>query len=251
MKPIVGDLAGVAYWDRIWAAPAKHSFDPAALANRPLADLIRRFLAPTPTGGLILEAGCADSVITAFVESMGYQTAGLDYSLAGCENFRRKSPRSAVYHADVFAPPPRLLESSDAVFSLGLVEHFSDTTGAIEALAKLVKPGGYMLTVVPNMHGSVGFLQKLLNRTAYDVHVPLTPQDLCAAHVGAEVMETGYLGCVSYGVVNPGQSLVSRVIVAVLARLSLGAMALDRIFRLPRGRAFAPYCYCIARVRGA
>lgn len=245
-RPITGDLAGVAYWDKMWSEAAKTRFDPDALANRDLADLIRRFLGPIPRGGMILEAGCGDSIVTAFVGEQGYQTAGIDYSHAGCEKFRRNAPFAAAHHADVFDPPLTLLGAADGVFSLGMVEHFDHTEDIIMALARLVKPGGYVLTVVPNMHGTVGLLQRLLNRAVYDIHVTLTPHDLRAAHRKLEVVDAGYLGIVSYGVVNPGPSFIARAIIGALARLSLPVMATGL---RATSRFFSPYCYCLARVQ--
>jgi SAM-dependent methyltransferase len=237
------DLAGKAYWDDVWSAPAKPAFDPATRSNRPLVGLLDRFLGHVPPGGSVIEAGCADSVVTPYIHDRGFRTAGLDYSEEGCAKFRRSSPQSSVTCADIFAPPPDLLGQADAAFSLGLVEHFTDTGSVIAAIGRLVKPGGVVLTVVPNMHGTVGFLQKLLNRRAFDVHVPLTPEQLVAAHDGV-IIEAGYLGSAGYGVINHGYKLIPRATVSILARGSLLAQG------LPVSRAFSPHAYCMVRMTG-
>jgi SAM-dependent methyltransferase len=243
MSAAASDLAGVAYWDEVWEAPTKTAFDSTNLYNRQLAALMRRFLEPVSKCGLILEAGCGDSIVTSFVADQGFRTAGIDYSEAGCDKFRRNAPGSMGYQADIFDPPAQLLGAADGVFSLGLVEHFTDTTATIAALARLVRPDGYVLTVVPNLRGTVGWLQKLLNRAAFDVHVPLAPSDLRAAHSDLEVIDADYMGGISYGVVNPGKSVLSRSVVGLLSRLSRIPLAL----KVPSVQAFAPYCYCLAR----
>lgn len=235
------DLAGVSYWDKVWDAPSKNAFDPNARANKQLASLLQHFLCHVPDRGFIVEAGCADSTIAPFLSSLGYCTAGIDYSETGCVAFQRSAPGSAVYHADIFNPPRQLIKAADAVYSLGLVEHFTHTAAVIGALARLVKPGGFLLTVVPNMHGTVGTLQRILNRRAFEVHVALTPQDLVRASQ-SEVLQADYLGGAGYGVINPGDAWLSRAIVGALARVSV--LARD----LPVSRAFSPHLYCLSRV---
>lgn len=235
------DLAGVSYWEKVWSAPTKPAFDPNARPNQQLAALLRRFLTHVPDRGLIAEAGCADSTIAPFLGSLGYCMAGIDYSEAGCAALLRSAPGSAVYHADIFDPPRQLIKAADAVYSLGLVEHFTDTAAVMGALARLVKPGGVLLTVVPNMHGTVGTLQRVLNRRAFEIHVALTPQDLVQASQ-FEVLQADYLGGAGYGVINPGDAWLSRAIVGALARMSV--LARD----LPVSRAFSPHLFCLSRI---
>lgn len=235
------DLAGNQYWEDVWSAAPKPTFNPASIANRPLVELLDRFLAHVPAGSLVLEAGCADSVVTPYIHGLGYRTAGIDYSAKGCAKFRQSSPMSAVIQADIFDPPSEMLEKADAVFSLGLVEHFTDTTAAIQALSRFVKPGGVLLTVVPNMYGTVGWLQRTLNKRAFDLHVRLTPAQLVAAH-DCDVTSSGYLGSMGFGVVNHGYRPVPRALIGALARASLLACW------IPCSRAFSPHLYCVARV---
>lgn len=243
----MNDLAGTDYWNRVWAAEAKPAFNPEAIENRALVRLLRRFLATAPKGGLIIEAGCADSVVMPYIHGLGYRTAGLDYSEPGCDKFRLASPLSEAHCCDIFDPPGYLLGRSDAIYSLGLVEHFTDTREVIDALARFLKPVGTMLTIVPNMHGTVGALQKCLNRRAFDVHVALTPRDLRHAHSGLSATEYGYLSPVGYGVVNHGYKPLPRAVVGFLSRASMPLLALDERHRLPRTRMFSPHAYCIAR----
>ncbi len=103
-----------------------------------------------------------------------------------------------------------------------------------------------MLTIVPNMYGSVGMLQKLLNRGAYDVHVRLDRADLASAHASMRVVDCGFLSPVGFGVVNPGKRVLPRAIVGALARASKLPRMIDRVVTLPKWPILAPHLYCIA-----
>jgi len=242
----VMDRAGVAYWDKIWSEKSKQKYNPYAYDNADLTKIIDKWLINTNKSDSVIEIGCADSIILPYINSMGYPTVGVDYSQAGCEKFAAQSPGSELHCADMFSPPEHLIGRAGALISMGLVEHFNDTRAAVAALAGFLKPGGTMLTVIPNMYGSVGFLQRVLNRTAYDVHVRLSPDDLADAHAGLVDVRSGYLSAVGYGVVNHGYKMPGRLIVAGLARFSTLLAGIDNHLGLPRTRAFSPHCWCIA-----
>jgi SAM-dependent methyltransferase len=87
-----------------------------------------------------------------------------------------------LFLGDLFDPSIVPRARYDFVFSLGLVEHFADGTAAVRALADLLKPGGTLLTIVPNLTGTWGFIQKRLDRAVYDVHIRHTPATLDELH---------------------------------------------------------------------
>jgi hypothetical protein len=67
------------------------------------------------------------------------------------------------------------------------VEHFVDGISAVRALAQFLKPGGLMLTVIPNLIGLWGKVQRRLDRSVYDLHVLYTPSSLDELHRRAEL----------------------------------------------------------------
>jgi SAM-dependent methyltransferase len=107
---------------------------------------------------------------------------GIDYSDVGCKKteyiLNKASVSGEVILADMFDPPQELIGKFDIVCSFGVIEHFEDTPKALHAAAAFVKPGGFILTTVPNMHGVNGFLQKLFSKQIYDIHKTLDGADL-------------------------------------------------------------------------
>ncbi len=97
--------------------------------------------------------------------------------------------------ADLFAPPPALLGNFDLVASFGVVEHFTDPVSTFRALRQFMKPGGLLLTSVPNFSGWLGKAQKFLCRSLYDVHVAHSAQTLRLAQeaAGFQVIDVRYV----------------------------------------------------------
>ena len=111
------------------------------------------------------------------------------------------------------------------------------------------------------MAGSVGLLQKLLNRPVFDIHVPLDLPLLISAHerAGLVIEDAGYFLSTHFGVCNlngvPEDTLtwrVKRFTLTLLTRLSMTVwLAEERLgytARLPVWiqRMFSPYVYCWA-----
>ena len=257
------DKAGQQYWNNHWETIPHDAFRPESnvlrnYRDRVVANAIARALQGLPANSIVLEAGCADSSLLAYLGSRGYQILGVDYSSVGCERFRKRLEtegiEARVECCDIFVPPQNLLGVADCVLSYGLVEHFEDTAGCIQALRALVRPGGRILTIIPNMRGLVGLLQRICAPSIYNVHIPHKVSELVASHrTNLTVVESGYLLPSGFGVVNyhePDSSSAAlslrRMAVACLGRLSWASWFIDKRIELPRSQYFSPYCYCIA-----
>jgi 2-polyprenyl-3-methyl-5-hydroxy-6-metoxy-1,4-benzoquinol methylase len=261
------DQAGRDYWDSVWMdaelpAPVDHTDqDFRNYLNRRLADYFDRVLAALPPGARLLEVGCGRSAwLPYFARRYPVTVAGIDYSEPGCaaerEVLRRAGVSGEVIHADLFDPPAETLGAFDAVLSFGVVEHFEDTTGCIEAIARFAKPGGIVVTTIPNLTGSVGLLQRVINPDVFAIHVPLTAPALAEAHrnAGLRVESSGYLLSTNFGVANlhgVPDSFRARCFAAALLQLTrvskLVWMFEGRYRPLPATRTFAPYAACCAR----
>jgi SAM-dependent methyltransferase len=261
---IAGDRAGKSHWESTWAhaavpkATGSHGSGPRGQANRELAAFLERWLGKQLEPRRLIELGCARSIwLPYFAKDLGYTVTGLDYSERGCELARatldEAGAQGQVVLGDFFDPPVELQSHFEAAFSFGVAEHFEDTSGCIAAFARFLKPDGRLVTLVPNMTGVPGFLQKQLNRAVYDKHVPLDREHLTEAHrtAGLKVVTSGYLLSTNFGVLNltglrshTPSWLAKRLFLAALNRLSLVGWAVEPY--LPKVQALAGYVYCVA-----
>ena len=125
------------------------------------------------------------------------------------------------------------------------------------AIAQYAKPGGIVLTVIPNLTGTIGSLMKLLNRPNYDIHIPSGSKQLRADHeaTGLRILRCEYFMSTSFGVLNlVGQdstrrsTSVKRFVLENLGRFSVLVHVMEeRIGNLPATRLMAPYVVCVAQ----
>lgn len=262
-----GDRAGKQYWDAVWTdAPQADLMDPTTPGfrnhvDRGFAGLFSTILRDHSSFEL-LEVGCAQSRwLPYFAREHGARVCGLDYSEIGCQA-ERAMLRDAgidgeIVWGDLFEPPAALLNRFDVVVSFGLVEHFDDTAGVIRALSEYLKPGGILVTVIPNMVGAIGAIERWINRGVYDMHVRLAPSDLAAAHgnAGLAVTSSRYFLSTNFGVLNTNGldagAWATRAKLALcvnLGRVSKAIWAIEEHLRpLKATRMFAPYVVVTAR----
>jgi 2-polyprenyl-3-methyl-5-hydroxy-6-metoxy-1,4-benzoquinol methylase len=264
---VPADLAGRDFWNDLWGSKAAATREIGAPRLRHWekqhADFMdRAFSTVGPTHGKeILEIGAGDSGWLAyFSKRWGLRVSGLDYSPHGCERaselLNRAGVQGNIVLADMFAPPADMLDRYDVVLSNGVIEHYSDTPGTVRALARFVRPGGILVTTVPNIPGLVGDLFKIMNRPVYDIHVPLDEPRLREAHAaaGLEIVSSGYLMSLNLGVPNVA-GLPPSVATKIKSVLLMGMIAVSRVvwwfedhlFRLPATRYFSPYVTVVAR----
>jgi SAM-dependent methyltransferase len=258
------------YWDSNWRAEDRlpDAFDPAIAGVRGLfrrqfhrffVEHLKPFARP---GASLIEIGCGRSqLLPYFATHFGLRVAGLDYSTVGCDKARRILERERIpgeifcgdlWTFDAFPKP-----GYDVVFSFGLVEHFENTSGVVRGLARFARPGGAVLTLIPNMRGTVGALQRALSREIYDIHVPLSAVDLARAHTeaGLSLQSSGYFLPAHYGVCNPNVRLDARGVSARVRDLAYrGAIASstlllwihEQLVRLPPTELMSPYAFALA-----
>lgn len=192
------DLAGKEYWERVWKRPRGRGVEHLSYFYWRFTRLLKTY---APPGSSACEIGCGSSVWVPFLAAHGVRMAGIDYSEAGLELLRRRLDERQVsarlVHGDVFEPNALAGERFDLIFSLGFIEHFDGGAAVLERLAEYVRPGGVMVTLVPNLVGVWGTVQKWIDPEVYGIHTRYTCEALDDVHAAAglqPVCDTSYFG---------------------------------------------------------
>lgn len=205
----------------------------------------------------IIEIGCANSIWPIyFKKNFNAISDGLDYSKIGCKKsralFKYHKIDGKIYCADLFNPPKTIFKKYDFVVTFGVIEHFVETKGCLEACAKLLKPGGSLITIIPNMNGINGFLQKMIDRKVYDVHVPLSKKDLTKAHENSSLLlkKCDYFLSVNLSVINSGtfsSSRYNKYLRHLLSSISKTFWSLEKLkIKIPCNFVSSPYLISVA-----
>jgi len=265
------DKAGPKFWNDLWAdGNIPKAVDPADTrilntVNRQFDREFRRLFDKSRTPSMkLLEVGCGKSAwLPYFAKEFGFKVYGLDYSPNGCEMARKVLRANAIdaqiVQADLFSPPRDMLGAFDVVVSFGLVEHFDHTASCVGAISAFLKPGGLLITSIPNMVGWIGSIQKAFNRPIYDVHELIDPARLKEAHRRAalDVLDCDYFMSTNFGVCNlTGVStrtptgFMKKVFFGVLMRVSMLIWFIERnVGAFRANRLTSPYINCVARRR--
>ena len=210
------DKAGKPYWDRVWTGhDVLNTIDPRAPGLRNhvphrFHEYFHQLFSNMETSGKkLLEIGCARSIwLPYFGNEFGFKVFGIDYSDIGCDQSKklllRKKVEGEIVCGDFFSPPESMVGAFDVVISFGVAEHVEDTSACVRAFSKFLKTGGLLITNIPNLLGLNGFLQRILNRPVFDIHIPLTRDDLAHAHqmAGLRLISCNYFLFAHLGVLN-------------------------------------------------
>jgi 2-polyprenyl-3-methyl-5-hydroxy-6-metoxy-1,4-benzoquinol methylase len=257
------DKAGKQYWDKAWAtydipkeANPQHGGLPNYVNRRFHEYFCKIFSTMNTQGKNILEIGCARSVwLPYFAKEFGFKVYGIDYSEIGCQQavqiLGNERVNGKIVCADFFSPPGSMLEVFDVVVSFGVLEHFRDTTACIATFSKFLKPGGLLITSIPNLLGLNGLIQKVVNRTIFDIHVSIDINTLKRAHEinGLRIILCNYFLFAIFGLVNI-ENLKGTLFYKV-ARLRSWVNEVVWIFErvvpaLKPNRWSSPYINCVA-----
>ncbi len=210
------DKAGKQYWDKAWGTydipkevNPRHGGLPNYVNRRFHEYFCQIFFNMNTQGKKVLEIGCARSVwLPYFAKEFGFNVTGIDYSEIGCQQamqiLSNEGVKGEIVCGDFLSPPESMSKAFDVVVSFGVLEHFKDTTACIAAFSKFLKPGGLLITNIPNLCGLNGLIQKMINRPIFDIHVPLNRNALMQAQRinGLRVISCDYFLFVNLGVLN-------------------------------------------------
>jgi len=154
-------------------------------------------------GSRVLEAGCGRSAWLPFLaRRFNCRVSGVDIEPYAAElaraNLAGAGAMGEVHCGDAFALSARadLGASFDLVYSMGVLEHYSDVVARIAALSLYLKPGGRLLTTVPNLQGLNWIMQRMADLKTLQVHVVYDPAALVKVHeaAGLRTIASGYAG---------------------------------------------------------
>jgi SAM-dependent methyltransferase len=190
-----GALLESGYWDRHWArgATAARYTDLRWVRGNysytVLDSLLQRLL-PRDSNRSFIELGSGPGRwLVYFQRTFGYRVAGCDDSPEGCEIARAALAAAGVDGTIIQGDFFKLSGTYDVVFSAGVIEHFEDPSVPVAAFAKLVRPGGFLVTSVPNLGGVNGFYHRVLKPETFKTHTPITLADLRRWHTAVGLDE--------------------------------------------------------------
>lgn len=107
-----------------------------------------------PTGGVVLDIGCADGIFTKVVldKSNAEKVIGIDVlkdSIDWAKMHWKKEKKMEFMVADGHKLPFKGLPFN-AVFALEVLEHVADSGRVLKEIYRVLKPGGYAIFLVPS-----------------------------------------------------------------------------------------------------
>jgi SAM-dependent methyltransferase len=155
--------------------PNYEDFDSVAslIAKARLGRFARLLDDQIPPGVRILECGCGTGQLSNFLSIANREVFGTDLCLNSLrlgQRFRQENhlERVRFFQMNLFRPCFRA-DSFDLVISNGVLHHTSDPFGGFRSIARLVRPGGYVLIGLYHRWGRlVTDLRRLLFRLSRD-----------------------------------------------------------------------------------
>ena len=186
------------YWEDFWeGCRLPQTIRAAAIPDE--NQLFRQYLPSSGADTTLAEVGCAPGKwLHYFASEFGYSVTGIDYAPNACETTRRNlrilGIPGHVVNADIFQYSPQ--NGFDVVTSFGLIEHFNDLQRIVNRLVALVKPGGLIVSTVPNLYGPEGWVLRTVRPKVYAGHVRIGLAQFQQVHesAGAETLFANYLG---------------------------------------------------------
>jgi len=111
-----------------------------------ILDVIRRNVPDLPRSRM-LEIGCGNGSVLAFLVQNGVSVAGGDVFLEGLSFCRKRVPSASLYQVDILALP--FEDEFDIVGAFDVLEHIEDDEKALAETYRALKAGGKLILTVP------------------------------------------------------------------------------------------------------
>lgn len=205
------DMVGVEHWDTVWQQYTRALYRPIAQSWTCMAARQRDFFFQyVPRGARLIEIGCGGSLwLPFFGRHLGCKVWGIDYSADGvrlCQEYLAcEDVQGNIILGNLFDTLDIPLDYFDVVWSAGFIEHFQDISAVVERLSQYARPGGKIITSVPNLDGLIGWLHQIADPELYSQHVVIDPVVLDTVHSQSGlriVRPASYFGVFALTVVN-------------------------------------------------
>ena len=153
-------------------------------------------LGPIAPGSTIVDVGCSTGYLLEDIATAapGAALIGVDLIAAGLRKARAAVPDARLIRADACALP--LADASvDAVATINLLEHIADDRAALMEIARVLRPGGRMVAVVPAGPGTFDYYDRFLGHERRYRRHELAGKVIQA---GLLPLEDGYIGSLLY-----------------------------------------------------
>jgi len=141
--------------------------------------------------GKLFELGCGSSLYLAKSALSGWEVSGIDFNKKAIESLKNYLQNKGVKFGhlifkDVFDYDCTLLANKyDFLVSFGFLEHFRNPENILRRWCVILKPGGRVISVIPNLMSLNAKLLKRYNFQLWRKHIIITPLQFDRMHLDA------------------------------------------------------------------
>ncbi len=170
--------------------------------------------------GKIFELGCGGSSLLARSACLGWEVSGIDFNqaaLAHLQSFLKSKEyrHSHLINADIFKYDcGHLSETYDILVSFGFLEHFNNPTQILKKWTKIVRPGGLVISIIPNLYSFNAGIFKKFDPDFWNMHVVFSPENFESFHISiglTPLRSADYMGKYNIHMLIPWEKIENKI----------------------------------------
>jgi len=138
--------------------------------------------------GTLFELGCGGSHMLTRSALLGWEVSGIDFHPPSVELLRQYLEIKGWFYRHLITADALtydcepLRDSFDMLVSFGFLEHFKNPAVVLEKWATTLRPGGRVISAIPNLFSINAMIFKYLDREYWGKHIAWTPEQLDDIH---------------------------------------------------------------------